>query len=82
MTTDGHDSYPRAIRETPGPDVQHGASWYLNNRIEQDHRGIKQRDSPMRGFGSSRLRCPRPPEYHLALLCLSRRHIRVSFRLS
>jgi len=45
-------------------------------------RGIKQRDYPMRGFGSSRLRCPLPPECHLALLCLSRRHIRVSFRLS
>jgi putative transposase len=25
---------------------------YLNNRLEQDHRGIKQRDYPMRGFGS------------------------------
>ncbi len=24
----------------------------LNNRIEQDHRGIKQRYYPMRGFGS------------------------------
>jgi len=25
---------------------------YLNNLIEQDHRGIKQRYYPMRGFGS------------------------------
>ncbi len=25
---------------------------YLNNRLEQDHRGIKQRYYPMRGFGS------------------------------
>ena len=25
---------------------------YMNNRIEQDHRGIKQRYYPMRGFGS------------------------------
>jgi len=24
----------------------------MNNRIEQDHRGIKQRSYPMRGFGS------------------------------
>ncbi len=24
----------------------------MNNRIEQDHRGIKQRYYPMRGFGS------------------------------
>ncbi|MBA3943020.1 MAG: DDE-type integrase/transposase/recombinase [Herpetosiphonaceae bacterium] len=25
---------------------------YLNNQIEQDHRGIKQRYYPMRGFGN------------------------------
>jgi len=24
----------------------------MNNRIEQDHRGIKQRSYPLRGFGS------------------------------
>lgn len=27
-------------------------SVYLNNRIEQDHRGIKQRYYPMPGFGN------------------------------
>jgi len=58
VTTDGHDSYPRAVRETLGPDVYHRTSRYMNNRIEQDHRGIKQRYYPMRGFGSSRLRRP------------------------
>jgi len=52
VTTDGHDSYPRAVRETLGPDVQHRTSRYMNNRIEQDHRGIKQRYYTMRGFGS------------------------------
>ncbi len=52
MTTDGHDSYPRAVRETLGPAVCHRTSRYMNNRIEQDHRGIKQRYYPMRGFGS------------------------------
>jgi transposase-like protein len=52
VTTDGHDAYPRAIRETLGPEVQHRTSRYKNNRIEQDHRGIKQRYYPMRGFGS------------------------------
>jgi len=52
VTTDGHDAYPRAIRETLGPDVQHRTSRYMNNRMEQDHRGIKQRYYPMRGFGS------------------------------
>jgi putative transposase len=42
VTTDGHDSYPRAIRETLGSDVLHRTNRYLNNRVEQDHRGIKQ----------------------------------------
>jgi putative transposase len=52
VTTDGHDSYPRAIRSQLGADVRHRNSQYLNNRIEQDHRGIKSRYGPMRGFGS------------------------------
>jgi putative transposase len=52
VTTDGHDSYPRAIRETLGRDVLHRTNHSLNNRLEQDHRGIKQRYYPMRGFGS------------------------------
>jgi putative transposase len=53
VTTDGHDSYPRAIRTTLGESVQHRTSRYLNNRLEQDHRGIKGRYQPMRGF-----KCP------------------------
>jgi putative transposase len=52
VTTDGHRSYPRAIREILGKDVLHRWNHYLNNRLEQDHRGIKQRYYPMRGFGS------------------------------
>ena len=52
VTTDGHDSYPRAVRETLGSDVLHRTNRYLNNRLEQDHRGIKQRYYPMCGFGS------------------------------
>jgi transposase-like protein len=51
VTTDGHSSYPRAIRETLGEHVDHRCNQYLNNRIEQDHRSIKQRYYPMRGFG-------------------------------
>ena len=43
VTTDGHDSYPRAIRTVLGPDVRHRNSQYLNNRLEQDHRGVKGR---------------------------------------
>jgi putative transposase len=30
----------------------HRCNLYLNNRIEQDHRGIKQRSYRMRGFGN------------------------------
>jgi transposase-like protein len=52
VTTDGHDSYPRAIRETLGDAVAHRTSRDKNNRIERDHRSIKQRYYPMRGFGS------------------------------
>ena len=35
-----------------GRKVRHRCNQYLNNRIEQDHRAIKQRSDPMRGFGS------------------------------
>ena len=53
VTTDGHDSYPRAIRTMLGRKVRHRTSRYLNNRLEQDHRGIKGRYRSMRGF-----KCP------------------------
>ena len=53
VTTDGHDAYPRAIRRTLGQKVVHRRNRYLNNRLEQDHRGVKQRYYPMRGFGTS-----------------------------
>ncbi len=32
--------------------LMHRCNRYLNNRIEQDHREIKQRYYPMRGFGN------------------------------
>jgi putative transposase len=50
VITDGHDSYPRAIRSELGKHVKHRTSRYLTNRLEQDHRGIKGRYRPMRGF--------------------------------
>jgi putative transposase len=50
LTTDGHDAYPRAIRNVFGDQVTHRTSRYLNNHLEQDHRGIKQRYRPMGGF--------------------------------
>jgi putative transposase len=50
VTTDGHDGYPRAIRTELGKLVRHRTSRFLNNRPEQDHRGIKGRCRPMLGF--------------------------------
>src|ERR1700731_4010890 len=50
VTTDGHDAYPRAIRTELGRHVRHRTSRYLNNRLEQDHRGIKGRCRPMLGL--------------------------------
>jgi len=52
VTTDGHDAYPRAVREVLGKRVKHRCSRYLNNRLEQDHRGVKQRYYPMLGFAA------------------------------
>ena len=52
VTTDGHGSYPRAIRTVLGKTVRHRTTAYLNNRLEQDHRGIKGRIRCMRGFKS------------------------------
>lgn len=52
VTTDGHGSYPPAIRSTLGRRVVHRTSAYKNNRLEQDHRGVKRRIRCMRGFKS------------------------------
>ena len=52
VTTDGHGSYPRAIRITLGRRVVHRTSAYKNNSLELDHRGVKGRIRCMRGFKS------------------------------
>ncbi|CAA9426994.1 MAG: Integrase, catalytic region [uncultured Phycisphaerae bacterium] len=54
VTTDGHGSYPRAIRTTLGRGVVHRTSAHKNNGLEQDHRGVKGRIRCMRGFKSFR----------------------------
>ena len=54
VTTDRHGSYPRAIRSTLGRRVVHRTSAYKNNRLEQDHRGVKGRIRCMRGFKAFR----------------------------
>ena len=53
VTTDGHEAYPRAIRTELGRQVRHRTSRYLNNRLEQDHRGIKGRCRPMLALKST-----------------------------
>jgi len=50
MTTDKHPAYTKAIRWIVGSKVLHRHNRYLNNRMEQNHRGIKQRYYPMLGF--------------------------------
>jgi transposase-like protein len=50
MTTDKHPAYTKAIRWIVGRKVLHRHNQYLNNRMEQNHRGIKQRYYPMLGF--------------------------------
>jgi hypothetical protein len=46
MTTDKHPAYTKAIRWIVGRKVLHRHNQYLNNRIEQNHRLIKQRYYP------------------------------------
>ena len=59
VTTDKHPPYRRAIRGILGRTVRPRCNQSWNNRIEQDHRAVKQRSRPMLGFGSfaSAVRC-------------------------
>ena len=50
VTTDKHASYPPALDEVFCDDLEHRTSKYLNNHLEQDHRAVKGRYQPMRGF--------------------------------
>ena len=50
MTTDKHPAHTKAIRWIVGRKVLHRDNQYLNNRMEQSHRSIKQRYYPMLGF--------------------------------
>src|SRR6185437_11692672 len=80
VTTDGHDAYPRAIRTELGRHGRHRTNRYLNNRLEQDHRGIKGRCRPMLGLKStaSAARCCRcHDELRNFLRCRSRMRQRV-----
>jgi putative transposase len=50
VTSDGHGSYPGAIRLEFGPAITHRTARYANNLLEQTHRKVKQRIRPMLGF--------------------------------
>ena len=50
LTTDKHPAYTKAIRWIVGRKALHRHNQYLNNRMEQNHRHIKQRYYPMLGF--------------------------------
>lgn len=55
ITLDGYAASHRAVRELPDENevwkvTKLRSSKYLNNIIEQDHRGIKARIGPMFGF--------------------------------
>jgi transposase-like protein len=52
VTTDGHDSYPRAIRTELDAGIKNRTNQYLNNRIEQDHLGSRDNTDRTRGFKS------------------------------
>ena len=55
ITLDGYAASHRAVREMQNADMlpkstKLRSSKYLNNLVEQDHRGIKSRTRPMLGF--------------------------------
>lgn len=50
ITTDKNPAYPDAIKQALGNKVKHRTNKYLNNCLEQDHRAIKSRYYPMKGF--------------------------------
>ena len=93
VTSDGHSAYPRAIACELREDVTHRTNQYLNNHLEQDHRGIKQRVRPMLGFKrftSAARFCPthdelrnflRPSTARNQLVSLARRRLMHTRRL-
>jgi transposase-like protein len=73
ITLDGYAASHRAVRELKADgslpnDTKLGSSKYLNNLIEQDHRGVRQRIAVMLGFRLSVLPiCTRAPNGTLPL---------------
>ena len=82
ITTDGHNAYPRTIRHVFGDRVAHRTNRYLKNRLEQDHRGIKQRYRPMDGlktFATAACFCHLFEEIRALFRPQSYHHHRLSF---
>ena len=80
VTTDGHDACPQAIQTELGDAVRHRTNVYLNNRLEQDHRGIKSRCRSMLGFKSAtsaRRYCRNNDELRNFLRCRTRMRQRI-----
>jgi putative transposase len=50
ITTDKEPALYPAIKNVFGDETKHSDSQYMNNRLEQDHRGIKSRYKVMKGF--------------------------------
>jgi transposase-like protein len=66
ITLDGYAASHRAVRELKADgslptDTKLRSSQYLNNLIEQDHRGVKQRVAVMLGSRASEMRQSRSP---------------------
>src|SRR3989338_8327866 len=53
ITTDKEPAFPDAIAQSLGKKVKHRDSKYMNNRLEQNHRGTKSRTNVMKGFKDS-----------------------------
>lgn len=50
VVTDGLASYPRAVREELGEQLEHQVSPSQTNPVEQSHRPVKRRYYPTMGF--------------------------------
>ena len=53
ITTDKEPALYGAIENVFGDYTTHRDNRYMNNRLEQDHRGVKSRTGPMKGFKDS-----------------------------
>jgi len=58
VTTDGHTSYPRAVRETLGDQALHRTNKYRNNLLQPGPWGSQATVLPPAWFWKLRLDCP------------------------